>query len=274
MKKLISLLSLVILTLGSVLALNPVKEYSVTPADYGMDYTEVKITTEDGIVLNAWMFNPKETSYKIIVLSDDGNGNMADLLEQVSNFISLGYYVVTYDYRGYGKSGDFKINNKFYIYSQFEKDLTAVINYLKKEHTSTPKIHLYGVGIGAALSISVGANMDITKIIADSPYSTLEGIKTRIKEVKNEDVLMPLGYDKNLLEPKYALETKGKLISGLLLIAGENDLLYTPKDMKELAKIKSSVTSIYTAKAATSETTFTVDKAKYFDEIKKFCENK
>jgi pimeloyl-ACP methyl ester carboxylesterase len=270
MKKIIIALFALFLA-NFVSALNPVKEYAVTPADYGMDYKEITIQTEDGLELYGWMFKPNQNSNKIMIISHDGNGNMSDMLEQVSNFISLGYYVITYDYRGYGKSAAFTINNKFYIYSQFQKDLKAVYSYVKKYHDNLTKIHMYGVGIGAGLSLAVGANMGLGLIIADSPYSTLEAIKTKIKEVKNEDVMLPLGFNKTELEPKYALEAKGGLVGKIMMIAGDDDPVYTPKDIKELAKSDPDGSTVFVVKGATSETTFTKDKAKYFEEIKSFC---
>jgi len=164
------------------------------------------------------------TSSKVMVISDDGNGNMADLIEIASNFLSLGYSVITYDYRGYGKSSDFNINKTFYIYAQFEKDVDAVLNHVKKNYARFRSIHMYGVGIGAGLSLSVGANhSEVSKIIADSPYLDFESIKAKIKEKTGEEVKLPLGYNKTLLEPKYAFEAKGAGITGILLIAGEKE---------------------------------------------------
>ena len=155
--------------------LNPAKEYKVTPKDYGMDYEEVNIQTDDKLILKGWFFNNKQTPAKVIVLSDDGDGNMADMIEIASNFISLGYNVLTYDYRGYGKSADFQINNRFYIYSQFEKDLNAALDFVKKYHSVCKIVHLYGLGLGAGLSIATGANRpEVSKVIADSPYLTFE----------------------------------------------------------------------------------------------------
>jgi len=251
-------------------ALNPVRKYSVNPSDYGMKYEEIKITSTDGAILNAWYFPSSQTSYKIMILSDDGNGNMADLMEQVSVFLSLGYHVLAYDYRGFGTSSDFEIKPKFYIYAQFEQDLNAVVDYVKKEKTSIPKIHLYGVGIGAGLSISVGANRNLGTVIADSPYTTFELAKTRIKEAKNEEVLVPLGYNKVECEPKYALESKGAQMSGILFIVGDNDLIYTSKDIKDLSKIRSSISSVYVVKNSDGQNNLTVDKEKYLAEIKSF----
>ncbi|PIY02618.1 MAG: hypothetical protein COZ21_13220 [Bacteroidetes bacterium CG_4_10_14_3_um_filter_31_20] len=271
MKKIFALLiTLVITQVNLVIALNPVRTYSVKPSDFGMNYEEIKIKTDDGLLLNAWYFPSSQTSYKIMVLSDDGNGNMSDLMEQVSVFLSLGYHVLAYDYRGFGTSSDFEIKPNFYIYSQFQKDLNSVVDYLKKEKTSIPKIHLYGVGMGAGLSIAVGANRNLGTIIADSPYTTFELAKTRLKEAKNIDVMVPLGYNKVECEPKYALESKGGQLSSVLYIVGDKDLVYTPKDIKELIKIRSSISSIYVVKNSNGDNNLLVDKEKYLAEIKSF----
>lgn len=96
-------------------------------------------------------------------------------------------------------------------YAQFEKDLNAAISWVRKYNSKMKTVDLYGIGIGGALSIAVGANRggDVFQVIADSPYSKLEDIKKKIKEIEGKDVLLPLGYNKYMLEPYYALESKG-----------------------------------------------------------------
>lgn len=253
-------------------ALNPSKTYAATPADYGMDYKEVSIETSDKLMLKGWFFNSKGNPCKTIILSDDGDGNMADMIEIASNFLSLGYNVLTYDYRGYGQSADFQINTKFYIYSQFEKDLNAAVDFVLKYHSTCKIIHLYGLGVGAGLSVGVGANRrEVSKVIADSPYGTFETIQKQYKDVKGVNYLLPLGYNKVNMEPQYALETKGDQLTGVLFIAGELNDVYTQKSIKELAKIKSGISSLYIAKGASMiSDNYTSDKAAYFNAIRKF----
>jgi len=253
-------------------ALNPVREYSTTPADYGLNYEEVTFKTSDNLKLYGWLFKPSQDNFKIIIMSHDGDGNMANFIELASYFVSLGYSVLTYDYRGYGKSQDFNINPDFYIYAQFEKDLNGAIDYIKKFHPRTRNIILYGKGIGAALSIAVGATRcnDVSRIIADSPYSTLEDVQKLLKEKKGKEVKMPLGYDKNMLEPVFALEAKGASLAGVLIIYGNNDPIYNETMMKKIAKARSSVVQLQGIKNATYETTFTVSKEQYQSLLKKF----
>jgi len=252
-------------------ALNPRKDYPTTPDKFGLDYEEVTIVTSDKLYLNAWLYKTRSISYKIVIISGSGDGNMSDLIEIASNFLSLGYNVLTYDYRGYGRSSPFEIDTNVYIYPQFEKDLSAAIDYVKKYHAKIKTINLYGLEIGAALSITVGVNdNNIFRIIADSPYSTLESIKKRIKEVYSREVIMPLGYDKYLLEPAFALEKKGATVNSILFISGENDLLYAPKDIKELSKIQKNRSKTYFVKNANRKETFIKDKNAYFKEIQSF----
>ena len=272
MKKITLVMAVFCVLSFRIYALNPSKTYAATPADYGMDYKEVSIETSDKLMLKGWFFNSKANPCKTIILSDDGDGNMSDMIEIASNFLSLGYNVLTYDYRGYGQSADFQINTKFYIYSQFEKDLNAAVDFVIKYHSTCKIIHLYGLGIGAGLSIGVGANRrEVTKVIADSPYGTFEGIQKQFKETKSINVLLPLGYNKVNMEPQYALESKGEQLTGVLFIAGELNDIYTQKSIKELAKIKSSISALYIAKSASMiSDNYSSDKTSYFNAIRKF----
>jgi fermentation-respiration switch protein FrsA (DUF1100 family) len=71
-----------------------------------------------------------------------------------------------------------------------------------------------------------------------------------------------------MIEPQYALESKGATLNGILFIVGEKDEIVSPKDIKELAKLRASKT--YMAKGVKSAENFTSDKAAYFEAIKNF----
>ncbi len=257
-------------------ALNPVREYAVTPDEYGIEYEEIKIATEDGVSLNAWWFKPQNvTGKKAIIVADDGDGNMADNIELITKFTSLGYHVLAFDYRGYGKSDDFKINPKMICYPQFEKDVKAVMDHVKKNHASMSS-NLYGKGMGAALFLAAAANRtDVRKVIADTPFLKLETYKSAVKAAKGEDLIVPIGYNKFFMEPFYALtEKKGSHLYGILLISGELDKIITPDNMKELSKINKEVTQYKMIKGVDAADTYNNDKDAYFEIVKAFLESK
>ena len=247
-------------------ALNPSREYKMRPEKYGMTYKEEKVPEKDGAILNAWFFEAKNKTTNWMVISGNGDGNMADNIEIAGQFLSAGWNVVLYDYRGYGESSEFAIDADIYIYPQFTADLNAVLDWLRKSRAIT-RFDLYGTGIGGGLCLGVGANRTETrKIIADGPWVSLEQIKKKIKAAENKDVIIPFGFDKNY-EPLYATDKSRPNIKGVLVIVSAQDKLVNPSDIKQLR----GVSDTYIVKnSASNAENFSADKNAYFQKITKF----
>jgi len=250
----------------TVVALNPSREYKIKPEKYGMVYKEEKVPTKDGATLNAWFFETSKKTTNWMVISGSGDGNMADNIEIVGQFLSAGWNVAMYDYRGYGASSDFTIDLETYIYPQFLSDLNGMLDYLRKSRAIT-KFDLYGLNIGAGISLGVGANRKETRyIIADGPWNGLEIMKKKIKEKQGKEVIIPFGYDKNF-EPIYAFEKPTPHIKGILLIVSPKDEMINSNDVKQMK----FATSTYTVAASPSNAeNFGTDKNLYFEKIAKF----
>jgi uncharacterized protein len=250
----------------SASALNPSREYAVKPEKYGMTYKEEQIATKDGATLNSWFFETAKKTTNWVIISGSGDGNMADNIEIASQFLSAGWNVVMYDYRGYGSSSEFNVDPETYIYPQFIDDLKAVADYLRKSRAIT-KFDLYGKNIGAGLSLGVGCNRPETrKIIADGSWTGLEQMKRKIKEKHGKDVVIPFGYDKNY-EPMYACDRNRPNIKGVLLIVSAQDPLINPSDMKLL---KCATSNYIVMNSPTNPENFDTDKNMYFEKISKF----
>jgi pimeloyl-ACP methyl ester carboxylesterase len=246
--------------------LNPSKEYKIKPEKYGMVYKEEKVTTKDGASLNAWFFETTKKTTNWIIISGSGDGNMADNIEICGQFLSAGWNVCMYDYRGYGSSSDFAIDPDTYIYPQFLNDLNGVADYLRKSRAIT-KFDLYGLNIGAGLSLGVGCNRPETrKIIADGSWTGLELMKKKYKEKKNKDVIIPFGYDKTF-EPMYACDRMRPNLKGVLLIVSPNDEMITPADMKFL---KCATMTYIVPTSPSNAENFNTDKNFYFEKVSKF----
>ncbi len=276
MKKILSLIASTCI-ISSVFALNPAREYEITPKDVDLKFEEVTIPTEDGAKLFGWYFPAvsKKSSYKIIIISDDGDGNMADQIEMASKFLTLGFHVLTYDYRGYGKSSDFDVKKKFFIHTQFEKDLQGALKFVRSTYPKIAKVSFYGQGIGAGLSICVGANdLKVRYVIADSPYTYFDEMSKTLSAA-GEDVMFPMAYDKIKMEPKYNLESEtdlDKLNAKLLYIVGAKDPVYNPKMIKAMHKLRPARTTVYVVKNANKSNTFSSDKEAYYNQLKTFLQ--
>ncbi len=247
-------------------ALNPSKEYKAKPEKYGMNYKEEKVTTKDGATLNAWFFETAKKTTNWVIISGSGDGNMADNIEVCGQFLSAGWNVAMYDYRGYGASSEFAIDADTYIYPQFISDLNAVADYLRKSRAIT-KFDLYGTNIGAGLSLGVGCNRTETrKIIADGSWTGLELMKKKIKEISGKDVIIPFGYDKNY-EPMYACDRSRPTIKGVLLIVSAKDEMINPADMKLL---KCQTSTYIVMDSPSNAENFSTNKNVYFEKVSKF----
>ncbi|MFZ7105147.1 MAG: alpha/beta hydrolase [Bacteroidota bacterium] len=247
-------------------ALNPSKEYKVKPEKYGMNYKEEKVPTKDGASLNAWFFETAKKTTNWMVISGSGDGNMADDIELAGQFLSAGWNVALYDYRGYGASSDFAIDPDTYIYPQFINDLNAMLDYLRKSRAIT-KFDLFGKNIGAGLSLGVGSNRTETrKIIADGPWTGLEPMKKKIKDKKGKEVIIPFGYDKTY-EPMYACDKSRPNIKGVLVIVTPQDDLIKPEDTKTL---RCATQTYIVANSPSNAENFSTDKNVYFEKVSKF----
>jgi len=266
MKYTLLLAAALVITFGSAFALNPSREYAIKPEKFGMVYKEEKIPTKDGASLNAWFFESPKKTTNWVIMSGSGDGNMADMIEICSQFLSAGWNVCMYDYRGYGASSEFEIDPDLYIYPQFITDLQSVGDYLRKSRAIT-KFDLYGQNIGAGLSLGVGCNRPETrKIIADGPWTSLEQMKKKYKEIKETDINTPFGYDKNY-EPLFACDKMRPSLKGVLLIVSPQDELITPTDTKLL---RCSTQTYIVPESPSNAKNFETNKNVYFEKVTKF----
>ena len=256
-----------LLLVNQLLGLSPKKDYEFLPEDYGIKYKEIKIDTDDKLKLHGWLLEPLAASKKCVVFCHSGEGNMADFIEHASNFISLGYNVIMFDYRGYGASDSFRINTAFYIYSQFSNDVRAALDWVRKYH-AVWTIDLYGVGMGAGLGLAVAANRsEVQRVVADGAYISFEKVQ-KAYEAQGISIKMPLGYDKVLMEPAFALESKGAHLN-ILFIGSANDQIVPANDVYALAKLAKK-SQVYVVASENNTKNMSADKDTYYRKIADF----
>lgn len=76
-----------------------------SPAEVGLNFDEVRVATADGEHLAVWHLQPKAEARRTTVLHFHGNAeNMTTHFRYVAWLAEIGFDVVTFDYRGYGRS--------------------------------------------------------------------------------------------------------------------------------------------------------------------------
>lgn len=164
------------MTRGEALKLvyNPVETRSradETPADFGLAYEEIALTTADGVGLAGWYI---PTQNGAVVLAQHGfRSNRGEMLEEAAILAEAGYGVALIDLRAHGDS-----DGELVTFGVREMaDLEALYQFVIEQPGVDPRrIGVLGNSYGGSTVILYAAqNPNIAVIVADSPFYSLEG---------------------------------------------------------------------------------------------------
>jgi uncharacterized protein len=142
---------------------------------------EVTFKTEDGIDIGGNIFG---TGKKWVILSHMYPTDQTSWFDFARELADKGYIVLTYDFRGYGKSdGDQDIPN---IY----KDTEAALNFVKQYDAE--KIFLIGASMGGAASLIVASKEEVDGVISFSSAIEFMGLSAmdNIKDIQSPKLFM------------------------------------------------------------------------------------
>lgn len=237
-----------------------------------MNFTESVVKTANDGTLATWTFPARMGEKGTVLICHNGDGNMADYLRRVDQFLGLGYEVVIFDYRGYGQSTEMRIDTSMYVLPEFQEDIEAMLDHLAKR--GKENLIIYGWGMGASLALGIGYGDPGTAfIIADTPYLSSEDHAKRLEKTESS-IKVPSGMDiRN--NPLEALRRPAKeMLKGILILVGSNDPLYKLKDYKKIQKIQSALVSTAEIENPEAKDNFRVNKSAYFGQIEKNQSNK
>jgi uncharacterized protein len=138
----------------------PQKEYVNIPSDFGINFKEVKLKTLDGYDLNSWVYEPQtvdSNTQTVLILNSDA-GNMSYNIEYAANLQIRGYRVVTFDYRGFGKSSPFQYDSLDFYNNKLEIDCKTLVDYINSEFKSKP--HLLALSLGSLVVLNSASKID------------------------------------------------------------------------------------------------------------------
>ena len=125
----------------------------------------LSVMTEDGVKLEGCIFEPK--SYRSTLLYFGGRGqDSVGLLPKLSRCYP-DFRIVTFNYRGYGKSGG-KPDEK-----QILQDGLLVYEKVKKNFGEVEPV---GYSLGCAVASYVAANTDIKRLFLIAPFASLKSL--------------------------------------------------------------------------------------------------
>ena len=114
-----------------------------TPCDHGLDYEPLTLTTADGERLDTW-FIPAPQARGVALILHGNVGNISQRMDTITMFHRLGYSVLIFDYRGYGRSTGQPSEEGLY------RDAQTAWDHLTRQRGIPPqRIVLFGESLGA-----------------------------------------------------------------------------------------------------------------------------
>lgn len=214
-----------------------------SPADFGLVHQEVEFAARDGLKLRGYWI-PAYTGQSAIVLCHGYNGSLDADLKYVPFLHRAGYHVLTFDFRGHGRSEGDWVSLGFWERS----DLLGAVDWLLDQ--GIRRVGVWGFSMGAAVAISAATEQPaISVVVADGAFSRLQSIvEGRLRERYSPGPLTgPLAWaiiqaagwrvagDLPKAEPRRAV---GRLAPcALLLIHGALDTYVPLDDIRELYRV-------------------------------------
>jgi len=141
-----------------------------SPADFGLPYEDVSVTSEDGIRLVGW-YVPSENG--AVIMAQHGlKSDRTALLEEAEMLHDHGYGVLLSTVRAHDESEGELISFGYHEMKDWEAWYQFLLN---QEDVDPEKIAVLGNSMGATQAIQYAAlNKDIVAVVAHSPFSSID----------------------------------------------------------------------------------------------------
>ncbi|PCJ58789.1 MAG: hypothetical protein COA79_12015 [Planctomycetota bacterium] len=170
--------------------------------------SELFIETEGAISLHGWHL-PKKNS-EILNICFNGNGDEAT---QVAYFWhqTLKGAIVTFNYRGYGKSTGKSSQEKLF------NDALLIFDTIKAKYPQYKKIYIIGRSLGTGIACHLASKRDCAGLLLISPYDSILNISRQNYPIFPVKLCLRHPFDSQLLADKIEEPT--------FFIAAKNDSL-------------------------------------------------
>lgn len=160
------IVALVYLNQAALLYFPPRTLPAITPADRGMPYEDVWLTTADGVHIHSWYIPHEEARGTVIYFHGNG-GVIHMMMEEATVLRDLGLNVLLVEYRGYGLSEGTPTEAGLYA------DARAAYAYLVDERGIAPnEIIVAGHSLGGGVATALASEQPVAALIVMSSFTS------------------------------------------------------------------------------------------------------
>ncbi|MCW8927286.1 MAG: alpha/beta fold hydrolase [Gammaproteobacteria bacterium] len=202
-----------------------------TPADFGLTYRTVAITTANRKRLFAWYLPPKTTATPApaVVVMHGWGGNAELMLPFARQLYQAGYAVLLPDARNHGQSD----GDGFSSMPRFAEDMEHAFDWLASQpEVNPPQIALLGHSVGAAAALLLASRRnDVAAVVSIAAFAHPETLMRRQMQA-NHIPYRPIGwvvlrYIERAIGHRFdaiaPANTIRKIRCPVLLVHGDND---------------------------------------------------
>jgi pimeloyl-ACP methyl ester carboxylesterase len=141
----------------------------VTPDDHGLNFTHERITTSDGVELDAWIVPAQNDTRSAIVIGHGYPASKGDVLPSTA-FLADDHHLVYLDHRGLGQSeGDTTLGVDELLDVQAGIERAASID-------NVTSVGLLGFSMGGAAAIQAAHDERVDAVVTQAAYADLESL--------------------------------------------------------------------------------------------------
>lgn len=167
----------------------PYPELATTPTEWGLEYDDVSLKTQDGTRLHGW-YIPRQESDQVILFFHGNAGNISHRGESVAIFHRLGLNVFIFDYRGYGHSQGKPSEAGLY------EDARAAWHYLTVTRgIDKANISIFGRSLGATVAAKLASETQPRVLILESAFSSARDMAKVVFPILSHVVILRFRFD-------------------------------------------------------------------------------
>jgi uncharacterized protein len=190
----------------------PTRELTSTPADVGLPYEDLMITTADRERLHGWWVPARTPAPLGHVLFFHGNaGNLSRRVPDADLLATEGFDLLLFDYRGYGQSTGRPTEEGTY------RDARAALAALRgRAGVAANRILYMGESLGAAVAVALAVEAPPVGLVLRSPFTNILDM-ARLVYPKLPEFIVPDAYP--------SLRRMAEITCPLLVLHGDHDEL-------------------------------------------------
>jgi fermentation-respiration switch protein FrsA (DUF1100 family) len=152
----------------------PGKVVNLTPAQVGLPFEDLYLTTSDGVKINAWLVKQSHPA-STVIFAHGNAGTMGERVIKMRFWYDLGLNVMMFDYRGYGHSEGNPSEKGVYL------DALAVYDYLQtRKDIAHERIIGYGASLGGVVMIHLASQRRLAAVVVESSITSAKDMAKRL----------------------------------------------------------------------------------------------